>query len=281
MFDFDKPARYAVMGNPVSHSKSPRIHTAFAQQTGQRMEYLAIQVDVGGFPQAVAQFRANGGRGINVTVPFKLDAHKLADQLSARARLAGAVNILKFDAEGPIAADNLDGVGLVRDLTVNLGIALRGRRLLVLGAGGASRGILGPLLVEGPQELVLANRTVAKAKDLADAFAVHGKVAGVGFDDLAGRRFDLVLNATAASLQGQVPPLPAAVFAPGALAYDLMYSDQPTPFMTWAKAHGAGRVADGLGMLVEQAAESFQFWRGVRPDTKPVFASLRSPLRTA
>lgn len=276
MFDFDRPARYAVMGNPVSHSKSPRIHTQFAQQTGQRLEYLAIQVDPGGFPQAVAQFRANGGRGVNVTVPFKLEAYKLADQLSERARLAGAVNILKFGADGPIAGDNLDGVGLVRDLRVNLGVVLSGRRVLVLGAGGASRGILAPLLAEAPQELVIANRTVVKAKELAEAFAGHGKITAGGFGELGGRRFDVVLNATAASLQGQVPPLPADLFAAGALAYDLMYSDRPTPFMTWATAHGAGRVADGLGMLVEQAAESFQFWRGVRPDTQALSASLRS-----
>ena len=275
-FDFERPPRYAVLGNPVAHSKSPRIHAQFAQQLGQRIEYTAIQVDPGGFAQAVAQFRANGGLGLNITVPFKLEARQLAERLSARATLAGAVNTLRFEADGALYGDNTDGVGLVRDITVNLGVALAGKNILLLGAGGAARGVLGPLLEQKPAHLTIANRTVPKAKELAEIFAALGEVEGVGYETLAGRRFDCVINATAASLRDEVPPLPDDLFAPGALAYDLMYSDALTAFLRWAEAHGAGKLADGLGMLVEQAAESFFIWRGVRPDTAPVIAALRS-----
>jgi shikimate dehydrogenase len=274
-FDFERPPRYAVLGNPVSHSKSPRIHAQFAQQLGQRVEYSAIQVDPGGFGQAVAQFRANGGLGLNITVPFKLEARQLAEHTSARAKLAGAVNTLRFEADGALYGDNTDGVGLVRDITVNLGIALVGKTILLLGAGGAARGVLGPLLEQNPAHLTIANRTVPKAKELAEGFAALGKVEGVGYEALAGRRFDCVINATAASLHAEVPPLPENLFTPGALAYDLMYADAPTAFLRWARAHGASILADGLGMLVEQAAESFFLWRGVRPDTAPVIAMLR------
>ena len=275
-FDFERPPRYAVLGNPVAHSKSPRIHAQFAQQLGQRIEYTAIQVDPGGFAQAVAQFRANGGQGLNITVPFKLEARQLAGRLSARAKLAGAVNTLRFEAGGALYGDNTDGVGLVRDITVNLGVALAGKNILLLGAGGAARGVLGPLLEQKPARLTIANRTVPKAKELAEIFATLGEVEGVGFDALDGRRFDCVINATAASLHDEVPPLPNDLFAPGALAYDLMYGDAPTAFLRWAEAHGAHTLADGLGMLVEQAAESFFIWRGVRPDTAPAIAALRS-----
>lgn len=274
-FDFEKLARYAVMGNPVTHSKSPRIHAQFAAQLGHSIEYTAIQVDPGGLAQAVEQFRANGGRGLNITVPFKLDAWRLAGRLSPRADQAGAVNTLRVETDGSLYGDNTDGAGLVRDITGNLGIALTGKTILLLGAGGAARGIVGPLLEEKPARLVIANRTVPRARELAEIFAGQGEIEICGFEELTGRRFDIVINATSASLHDELPPLPDGLFSPGALAYDLMYADAPTVFLRWAGAHGAGRLADGLGMLVEQAAESFFIWRGVRPATAPVIAALR------
>ncbi|HHH35856.1 MAG TPA: shikimate dehydrogenase [Gammaproteobacteria bacterium] len=276
LFDFDAPPdRYAVMGNPVAHSKSPQIHAAFARQTGQRLVYEAIQVDEGGFPQAVGNFRASGGKGLNITVPFKREAWVLADERSERAEVAGAVNTYLFRPDGSIYGDNTDGVGLVRDLVVNHGAVITGRRLLILGAGGAVRGVLGPLLSERPASVVIANRTVHRAEELAAAFADGVPVSGCGFDELAGGCFDLVINGTAASLGGQALPLPPDILAPGAWCYDMMYGDAPTPFLRWAAAHGAAQCLDGLGMLVEQAAESFFLWRGVRPETAPVIAMLR------
>ena len=269
------PARYAVMGNPVAHSKSPRIHQMFAHQLGHQIEYTAIWVDTDGFTQAVEQFRAEGGRGLNVTVPFKLEAFRLADQLSDRARLAGAVNTLRFEPDGKIFGDNTDGAGLVHDIEINLDIHLRGRQILVLGAGGAARGVLGPVLKHHPAKLVVANRTVAKAKELAAQFREHGSVEACGFPELKGKHFDIVINATSASLKGEVPPLPETIFTRGALAYDMMYGDKPTAFLDWALLHGADKAADGLGMLVEQAAESYFLWHGVRPETKHVIAALR------
>ena len=269
------PARYAVMGNPVAHSKSPRIHQMFAHQLGHQIEYTAIWVDTDGFAQAVQQFRAEGGRGLNVTVPFKLEAFQLADQLSDRARLAGAVNTLRFESDGKIFGDNTDGAGLVHDIEINLDIHLRGRQILVLGAGGAARGVLGPVLKHHPAKLVIANRTVAKAKELAEQFREHGPVEACGYPELKGRHFDIVINATSASLKGEVPPLPETLFTRGALAYDMMYGDKPTAFLDWALLHGANQAADGLGMLVEQAAESYFLWHGVRPETKHVIAALR------
>ncbi len=269
------PARYAVMGNPVAHSKSPVIHKQFAHQFGHNIEYTALWADLDGFAEAVEQFRAEGGKGLNVTVPFKSEAFKLADNLSDRARLAGAVNTLRFESDGKIFGDNTDGAGLVHDLTKNLGVHLRGKKILVLGAGGAVRGVLGPLLKQNPAVLVIANRTVSKAKELAKAFAPFGKVEAVGYDELVGKRFDIVVNGTSASLRGEVPPLPVNLFAGNGVAYDMMYSDMPTPFMEWAMLHGAQTVSDGLGMLVEQAAESYLLWRGVRPETRPVIAALR------
>lgn len=274
-FEFDRPARYAVMGNPVAHSKSPRIHALFAQQAGHSIEYTAIQVDAGGLAQAVDQFRANGGRGLNITVPFKLEARRLAGRLSARAELAGAVNTLHFEADGTLYGDNTDGPGLVRDITGNLGVTLAGKTILLLGAGGAARGVLGPLLEQRPERITIANRTVSRAKELAELFADRGEIEACGFDALAGWRFDVVINATSTSMHDEVPPLPDGLFSPGALAYDLMYADAPTAFLRWAGGHGASRLADGLGMLVEQAAESFFIWRGVRPDAAPVIATLR------
>jgi len=269
------PDRYAVMGNPVAHSKSPAIHKLFAHQFGHNIEYTAIQVDPGGFAQAAEQFRAAGGKGLNVTVPFKPDAFRLADQLSDRAKLAEAVNTLKFEANGQVLGDNTDGAGIVHDIEMNLDTPLRDKNILILGAGGAVRGVLDPILRHHPKIIVLANRTVAKAKDLVRAFSAHGKIEASSFDDLKGKHFDIVINGTSASLKGEVPPLPVTIFARGALAYDMMYGDRPTPFMEWAMLHNAEKVVDGLGMLVEQAAESYFVWRGVRPDTRAVIAALR------
>ncbi|HHM06536.1 MAG TPA: shikimate dehydrogenase [Gammaproteobacteria bacterium] len=266
------------MGNPIRHSLSPRIHTLFAAQTGQRLSYTAIQVDPGGFSQAVSGFIANGGQGLNVTVPFKEEAWALVDSRSERADRARAVNTLIVQRGGRLHGDNTDGVGLMRDLRRNHGAVLADRRVLLLGAGGAARGVLAPLLAEQPRCLFIANRTVARAEELAADFADRGPVAGGGFDELAGRRFDLLINATAASLNGELPPLPDELLAAGAWCYEMMYGARPTPFMGWAQAHGAVRVLDGLGMLVEQAAESFCLWRQVRPDTAPVLRTLRQEL---
>jgi len=261
------------MGNPIVHSRSPRIHGLFAAQTQQRMEYTAIQVDFGGFVQAVGNFNASGGKGLNVTVPFKQEAFALVDTCTARAQRAGAVNTIKFEKK-TLLGDNTDGVGLVRDLTVNQQLDLHGKKILLLGAGGAARGVLAPLLEQQPAAIVIANRTPDKAVDLAQQFADVGLVRGVGFDQLGDEQFDLIINATAASLQGEMPTLPETILASQACCYDMMYGKR-TPFMQWASAHAAAQVIDGLGMLVEQAAESFHLWRGVRPATQPVIAQLR------
>ncbi|MEW5768772.1 MAG: shikimate dehydrogenase [Pseudomonadota bacterium] len=263
---------YAVFGNPIAHSKSPLIHAEFARQTGQAMDYAALLAPLDGFRETVLAFAAGGGAGANVTVPFKEQAHALAHRLSERAKAAGAVNTLRFEADG-IHGDNTDGVGLVNDLVRNLGLTLAGRRILLMGAGGAARGVVLPLLEQGPAALFVVNRTAGKAVELAGAFPGHANLAGGGYADLAGRRFDLVINATAASLAGELPPLPGDIFAADAWAYDMMYGRE-TPFMAFAREAGA-KVADGLGMLVEQAAEAFFLWRGVRPDTRPVIAMLR------
>lgn len=273
--------RYAVIGNPVGHSKSPRIHALFAKQTGQDISYEAILAPADGFAEAVRALIATRGarwRGVNVTVPFKEDAFRLATQRTARAEAAGAVNTLSFDVD-TIVGDNTDGAGLVRDLKHNLGCDPAGRRILLLGAGGAARGVILPLLLEGPAELVIANRTEEKAARLALEFArlpgcaVGVKPDGAGFAGLAGRAFDLVINATSSGLSDSEMPLPASIFAPRCVAYEMVYG-RDTPFMKQARAAGA-RVADGLGMLVEQAAEAFFVWRGVRPHTAPVLAALK------
>lgn len=269
--------RYAVIGHPIAHSKSPQIHAAFARQTAQELSYEAILAPLDGFVATVRAFRATGGRGMNVTVPFKLEAFTLADRHTPRARAAGAVNTLAFDADG-ILGDNTDGAGLVRDLAVNLGCALQGRRVLLLGAGGAARGAILPLLDERPAVLAIANRTLTKAEELVRAFAADSgetRLSACSFAALTGQSFDVVINATAASLSDEVPPLPPGLYAADALAYDMMYGRGDTPFMTAARCDGAARVADGLGMLVEQAAESFALWRGVRPDSRAVLAELR------
>jgi shikimate dehydrogenase len=270
--------RYCVFGNPIGHSKSPAIHAQFARQTGEDIAYEARLAPLDGFSAAVRDFIASGGRGANVTVPFKEEAFRLCDSLSARARLAGAVNTLSF-ADGRIAGDNTDGAGLVRDLMENLRTPLADRRILLLGAGGAARGALGPLLEQAPAALVVVNRTAARADELVRHFAAHGpqtQLAGGGFGELAGKSFDLVINATSASLAGEAPPLPDGIFAPGALAYDMMYGQGDTAFLALARRLGAARLADGLGMLVGQAAEAFFVWRGQRPDTAPVLAALRA-----
>ena len=264
--------QYAVVGNPVAHSKSPQIHAEFARQTGQDIAYARLLAPPDGFNETVEAFRQAGGKGLNVTVPFKEEAFRYARQKTARAEAAGAVNTLKFE-NGEIIGDNTDGAGLVRDLRANLKQELRGKRILLMGAGGAARGVIGPLLAEQPAALMLANRTVEKAEQLVDLFG--GKFGAVSYDALAGQSFDIVINATAASLKGELPPLPDHLFKPGALAYDMMYGAE-TPFMVWARQHGAAEIADGLGMLVEQAAESFFLWRGVRPDTAPVIKLLRA-----
>lgn len=266
--------RYAVLGNPISHSKSPRIHALFAAQTHQDMSYEALLAPLDGFAAAVQAFVAAGGRGANVTVPFKEEACKLASELTPRARAAGAVNTLSF-VDGVIRGDNTDGAGLVRDLKANLGCDIAGRHVLLLGAGGAARGVILPLLEERPASLTIANRTEEKAFRLALEFAAHGDALpeACGFPQLAGRAFDLVINATSAGLADSQLPLPPGIFAPRALAYDMVYGRE-TPFMRQARAAHC-RVADGLGMLVEQAAEAFLVWRGIRPATGPVLAALK------
>jgi shikimate dehydrogenase len=277
LFDFEpRKDVYGVMGNPITHSKSPRIHRLFAQQTDQHLEYTAIHVDLGGFAQAVGNFDASGGKGLNITVPFKQEAWALVDKRSARADRAGAVNTIKFDKHQRYG-DNTDGIGLVNDLTQNHQLNLQSKRILLMGAGGAARGVLAPLLECKPAQLVIANRTPDKAVELAASFADLGAIRGCSYHELNEQQFDLVINATAASLQGELPPLPATLLAEGAQCYDMMYG-KPTPFTEWAKTHGAALVLDGLGMLVEQAAESFYLWRGVRPQTAPVIALLRSEL---
>ncbi len=261
--------RYAVFGHPIAHSKSPQIHAAFARQTGQDMSYEAILAPKDGFAASVAAFVTAGGRGANVTVPFKEEAYKLASRLSPRAQRAGAVNTLLFD-DG-ILGDNTDGAGLVADLTRNLHCALAGKRILLVGAGGAARGVIDPLLEQSPAELVIANRTIGRAQELAKLFGRGIRACGF---DAVDTPFDLVINATAASLAGELPPLSPRIVTAGTLAYDMMYG-RDTPFLAFARSHGSA-TADGLGMLVEQAAEAFYLWRGVRPDTAPVIASLRT-----
>jgi|SRR6185369_7004754 len=262
--------RYAVIGNPVAHSKSPWIHAEFARQTNQALDYGRIEAPLAGFARTVDEFRAAGGRGANVTLPFKDQAFRYCrDAVTDRARVAGAVNTLVFE-NGAVRGDNTDGVGLLRDLTINLGRAIAGVRVLLMGAGGAAQGVLAPLLAARPQRLVVANRTADKARALAQRY---GASMGGGYGDFPGEQFELLINATSAGLVDEAPPLPAGAFAPGALGYDMVYG-RDTPFLALARATGAV-AQDGSGMLVEQAAESFLVWRGLRPDTAPVLAALR------
>ncbi len=274
------PDRYAVMGNPIAHSKSPLIHAQFAEQTGQPLRYDAILVPLHGFNAAVAAFHIEGGCGLNVTVPFKQEAWLLAQHRTPRAERAGAVNTLWWDAQNTLYGDTTDGIGLVRDLRENHGLTLNNQRILLLGAGGAVRGVIEPLLAENPAALVIANRTAHKAVELANVFQGLGPVSGCGFDALpavaAAAPYDLIINGTAAGLTGEVPPLPATAIGADTCAYDMMYASEPTAFVRWALEKGARQACDGLGMLVEQAAEAFWIWRGVRPATAQVIACLRA-----
>ncbi len=271
-----QPDLYAVIGNPIAHSMSPQIHAAFALETEQNLVYETLLADVDKFSEAVEEFKLRGGKGLNVTVPFKEYAWAWSNRRSERAERAGAVNTIIFNADGSTLADNTDGVGLVRDILHNQAGTIEQQRILILGAGGAVRGVLAPVLAENPAQLVIANRTKRRAIELADAFGDLGEVSGCGFADLAGESFDLVINGTAASLQGEVPLLPDGVVTSKSFCYDMMYSKKAdTAFVLWAREQGARVAVDGLGMLVEQAAESFYLWRDVRPETRPVLAALR------
>ena len=269
--------KYAVIGNPIGHTKSPLIQGMFARSTGRDIEYTAILGPLGEFTSTVDAFRASGGRGMNVTAPFKLDAFAYSTRLSERARLAGAVNAMKFEGK-QVFAENFDGAGLVNDIQRNLGVALAGKRVLLLGAGGAARGALLPFLEQTPALLAIANRTVAKADALAEEVRLMGSVISGGYSDFANDRFDVVVNATSASLTGDLPPVSPNVFKSDGLAYELVYGKGLTPFLRLARNAGVGRFADGVGMFVEQAAEAFAWWHGVRPDTRVVINDLTVPL---
>jgi shikimate dehydrogenase len=267
--------RYAVVGYPVEHSWSPFVHGMFAKQTGQAMTYTRMEVAPENFNREVEAFFANGGRGLNITVPHKQAACLITRYRTPRAEIAGAVNTIAVQDDG-LLGDNTDGAGLVTDLTRNLGLDLRDTRILLLGAGGAARGVLGPLLGAAPEYLEIANRNKERATVLAEEFTTLGNVRGCGFDEITSiGHFDLVLNATSASLHEATPPVPPSVIGPTTLCYDMAYGKGDTAFTRWAKSAGAGRAETGWGMLVEQAAESFYLWRGVRPDTKPVLEAVR------
>ncbi|MGH8361942.1 MAG: shikimate dehydrogenase [Gammaproteobacteria bacterium] len=265
------PARYAVIGHPVARSCSPQIHAEFARLTGKAMQYTRIEAPLHGFATALREFLASGGQGANVTLPFKEEAFGLSHVLTPRAKLARAVNTLCVRADGTLLGDNTDGAGLVTDLKHNHQVELDGARILLLGAGGAARGILPALLEEKPALVQIANRTPERARKLA-ALRTQARIAGGGFEELQGQTFDVIINATAASLAGELPPLPADCLNPGALCYDLAYGERPTVFMHWAEQAGAALVLDGWGMLVEQAAESFYVWHGLRPPTATLLA---------
>lgn len=267
---------YAVFGNPVAHSRSPQIHGLFAQQFGEDIRYERVLAPLKDFPGAVRQFLHDGGRGFNVTVPFKEEAWRMARRRTPRAEQAGAVNTVTVGADGFLTGDNTDGAGLVRDITRNLGWLLRDQRVLVIGAGGAVRGALGPLLAEQPRLLVVANRTREKALALAARFSGDGVIEGCGFDDLGDAHpFDVIINGSSASLAGELPPISPSAVSGSTRCYDMMYGRAETVFNRWACEQGAGTCADGLGMLVEQAAEAFYVWRGKRPETSGVIAELR------
>jgi len=265
--------RYAVIGNPIKHSKSPFIHSEFSKQTQQDLSYTAELVELNQVSQFVDEFSKNNGKGLNVTVPFKQDAFELADELSERAQRAGAVNTLSLGHK--IIGDTTDGTGLVNDLIQNHKIIIKNKRVLILGAGGAVRGVIEPLLNLAPAHLIIANRTVEKALELKNIFSDFGSIDSCGFNELDSEKFDLIINGTSASLSGELPPIPDDILNKQATVYDMMYGAEPTPFMLWGQRQNAGLCLDGLGMLVEQAAESFYIWRGVRPDTETVIKNLR------
>lgn len=270
------PDSYAVIGNPIHHSKSPIIHREFARQTHQDMQYEAILAPLDGFEAAVRRFQQQGGKGLNVTLPFKLEAYTLSTRLTDRANAAQAVNTLKFDEDLSIFGDNTDGVGLIRDIELNQGVIIRGKSVLLMGAGGAARGVILPLLEHKPRLLAIANRTQVKAHALLRQFSSHGHIAAGHYQDFSGENFDIVINATSASLHTELPPLPIGIFTEQTLAYDMMYSHELTPFLKFAKQQGVNSLVDGIGMLVEQAAESFFLWRGIRPQTKTVIEMLKN-----
>lgn len=270
--------QYAVFGNPIAHSMSPLIHRLFAEQTGEPMQYAVQLVATDEFVSAARAFFTVGGKGLNVTLPFKQDAWRCADYRSPHAERAGAVNTLAVQADGTIFGANTDGIGLRNDIGENLGWEIASKRLLLVGAGGAARGVLQPLLQAGPHSLTIVNRTASKAIKLAQEFRDLGPIKARSFAALQGEQFDLIINATAASLQGELPPLANDILSDGGCAYDMLYAAMPTPFNVWAENNGARHVADGLGMLVEQAAESFFIWRAVRPDTTPLIKIARAAL---
>ena len=270
--------RYAVFGNPIAHSKSPQIHTLFAEQTKQAIQYTAELAESGQFDSAVKSFINNGGKGLNITVPFKEDAWRYAAKLSKRAQRAGAVNTLKVELDGSLFGDTTDGTGLVCDLVTNHHIQIKNKDVLIIGAGGAVRGVIEALLAEQPASLLITNRTKQKATQLAGIFSDLGTINGCGLNEINERDFDIVINGTSASLKGDLPALPDSIFKSNSCSYDMMYAAQATPFMQWSNEHGASQVFDGLGMLVEQAAEAFFIWRGVRPETATVIQIIRQQL---
>jgi shikimate dehydrogenase len=268
--------QYVVFGNPIRHSKSPFIHTLFARQTNQSLTYTTMQAPIGGFVESAKEFFANGGRGCNITVPFKEDAHQFADRLTERAQLAGAVNTLKKLDDGEIIGDNTDGEGLVQDL-LQYQVPLKGARILIIGAGGAARGVIKPLLDQSPANIVVANRTFSKAQKLEEMFKEFGAIQAVPMEEIQ-TSFDVVINSTSASLSGDLPAISPAIFDKHTVSYDMMYGQGLTAFNQWAKDKGVAQTYDGLGMLVGQAAESFMLWRGLRPGTKQILRELRKNL---
>lgn len=274
----DNIDRYAVFGNPVEHSKSPQIHAMFAKQTGQTLVYTAELAELDQFEPAVKAFIAHNGKGLNITVPFKQDAWSIAAKHSDRAARAGAVNTLALQPDGSLFGDTTDGVGLVRDLMQNHHVQLQDKNILIIGAGGAVRGVLEAILDQQPASLIISNRTKEKATQLAEDFFNLGNISGCGLDEIRDTRFDIVINGTSASLKGDLPPLPETIFAEASCSYDMMYAAQATPFMQWSSDNGAKIILDGLGMLVEQAAESFYIWRDVKPETKNVITHIRNLL---
>ena len=269
---------YAVMGNPINHSKSPSIHAQFAEQAKQDLVYSAMLVPKEGFEPAVKDFFKGSGKGLNITVPFKEQAFQLATVLTPRAQTAQAVNTLVLQEDGSILGDNTDGAGLVRDLVMNQHVEITGKRILVIGAGGAVRGILQPFLEQDPEHIVIVNRTFEKAQLLADNFKDFGSIEAKEFEALT-ESFDVIINGTSASLSGELPPLPDLVVGNETAVYDMMYAKELTPFLVWAQNLGAKKIIDGLGMLVEQAAVSFEIWRGVKPDSVTVLTDLREQLQ--